>query len=71
MSDIRHKDGVPIAEDFHSTTGPPLVLNTQTGVLYTMTTGDENKPIALIVENRTDDPTDPEVGRIWLRTDLL
>lgn len=23
-----------------------------------------------IIENRTDDPVDPESGRIWLRTDL-
>lgn len=25
---------------------------------------------ALIVETRSTDPTSPEVGRIWLRTDL-
>jgi hypothetical protein len=24
----------------------------------------------MVIENRTDDPNDPEVGRIWLRTDL-
>ena len=24
----------------------------------------------LLIEARTSDPTDPEVGRIWLRTDL-
>ena len=25
---------------------------------------------ALIIETRTDDPASPEVGRVWLRTDL-
>jgi hypothetical protein len=27
-------------------------------------------PIATIIENRKDDPTNPAVGQIWLRTDL-
>jgi len=30
----------------------------------------DGSTIALRLENRTDDPTTPATGRIWLRTDL-
>ncbi len=70
MSELRHSASAPTIDDFASPVGAPLITNDATGVLYTVTDDDVAKPIALIVENRTDDPPDPEIGRIWLRTDL-
>ena len=70
MSDpVRHHDGVPTIEDFASGVGAPLVVNDETGVIYTEVS-ETVMPIALIVENRTSDPAAPEIGRLWLRTDL-
>lgn len=42
----------------------------QTVDLDDTTSGDVEIDRTLIIENRTDDPAAPEVGRIWLRTDL-
>ena len=36
MTEIRHKDGVPVAADFASTTGAPIVIDTSTGTIYTI-----------------------------------
>jgi hypothetical protein len=40
MTEIRHKDGVPTIADFHSTKGPPIVVNTATGAIYTVDAND-------------------------------
>jgi hypothetical protein len=31
----------------------------------------QKQMVSMVIENRTSDPTDPAIGQIWLRTDLL
>lgn len=43
-------------------------LKVYSGSTWTATEADGTKKVVL--ENRTSDPTSPEVGQIWIRTDL-
>ena len=42
---VRHHEGAPTASDFASGVGPPIIMDTTTGDLYTI---DENGVVQLI-----------------------
>jgi hypothetical protein len=46
MEPVRHKSGVPVASDFADSQGGPIIVNTVTGVAYTITEAGVVVPLA-------------------------